>query len=270
MPTVSCVFLLFYDRIIFTGSSWRFPSCRPDEAAERGTESQSCKDMCQSFTGGSHIWPVQTHSDILSKKLDKVYLALTGNVCVCVCSSCQRASPWVWHAWQQLTCLQSGPARGSGRRRSWRCAPCSCLQSRSLQSRTPTRPRTESRSRPSAWAAPALPPRSCAGERERKRGGGNAIRSATATTWLTIIRWWKAPSVLHLCDITRQGCRLRSNVIRQRDLAVTWSHSRRLVCPAKLPRRRTASAESPQRSSRRLSWSAAPQTAFPSLNTRPG
>lgn len=27
---------------------------------------------------------MQTHSDILSKKLDKVYLALTGNVCVCV------------------------------------------------------------------------------------------------------------------------------------------------------------------------------------------
>lgn len=37
-------------RIIFRGSSWRFPSCRPGEAAERGTESRSCKDACQSFT----------------------------------------------------------------------------------------------------------------------------------------------------------------------------------------------------------------------------
>lgn len=80
------------NRIIFTGSSWQFLSCRPDEAAECGTESQSCKDMCQSFIYGIHIWPVQTHSDILNKSWVKLFSSNWKR-----CSSCQRAFPWVWN-----------------------------------------------------------------------------------------------------------------------------------------------------------------------------
>lgn len=151
-----------------------------------------------------------------------MYLALTGNICVC--SSSQRAFLWVWNVWTQLTCLHSGPAHGPGTQRSWRCALCSCLQSRSHQSRTPTRPHTESRSPLWAWAAPASPPRSSAEARDRKEERWRETHQVCNTdnmnnniNMLDFVLYmglsWKAPSILHTCDITQQGWRITWNTL---------------------------------------------------------
>lgn len=186
------------------------------------------------------------------QKLVKVYLALTGNICVCAAPV--RGLFCGFEMCGDEAHLSS--LRPSSRLRNSKIlALCSLfLSAESLAPIADTDTAAHGEQEPAiSMGSPGFTTTFIRwSKRERKRGGGKPIRSAILTAWITIIICWASSYTWDCREKNRPGQKNNMKhylVLRPK----SGGHSRPLVCLAKLPRRRRASLKSPQWSSRQLS-----------------